>query len=205
MPRRRYFCCIDPPILQNLDSLLELDKELLLFFNGLHAPWLDTVMLLATETFFWTPLYVILLWLMIRAHRWNTLLLLMGIALTITLSDQLTSTFMKPFFARPRPSHEPSLSGLLHLVNGYKGGPYGFASSHAANTFGVALFLYLLFRKNYTWAPAIFLWATVVSYTRIYLGVHYPADIMVGALVGIACGLFAYFCTQQIKKRFIQT
>jgi len=200
---RRYFCSINLPILQNLDSLIELDKELLLFFNGFHAPWLDTVMLWATETFFWTPLYAVLLWLIIKVHKWNAIPILIGIAITITLSDQITSSLMKPFFARPRPSHEPSLSGLLHLVNGYKGGVYGFASSHAANTFGVAFFIYLLFRKRYAWAPAIFLWAISASYTRIYLGVHYPGDIFAGALVGTACGLFAYFCTQQVKKRFI--
>lgn len=112
---------------------------------------------------------------------------------------------MKPFFARPRPSHEPGLAGLLHLVNGYKGGAYGFASSHAANTFGVAMFIYLLFRSRYAWISAIFVWAAVMSYTRIYLGVHYPGDIFAGALVGSACGVAAFLCTQQAQKRFIKS
>lgn len=161
-------------------------------------------MLWATETFFWTPLYLVLLALIIKTYKWNAVLILVGIALTITLADQITSSVMKPYFARPRPSHEAGLQGLLHLVNGYTGGAYGFASSHAANTFGVALFIFLLLRRHYAWISAIFIWAALVSYTRIYLGVHYPGDIAVGALVGSACGLIAFWCTQQIEKRFIK-
>lgn len=119
-------------------------------------------------------------------------LVLSGVALTIILSDQITTGLMKPYFARLRPSHEPSLEGMVHLVNNYKGAMYGFASSHAANTFGTAAFLWLLFRKSKPWMAWLFLWATLVSYTRIYLGVHYPADIVVGGLVGILCGWISF-------------
>jgi undecaprenyl-diphosphatase len=98
---------------------------------------------------------------------------------------------MKPFFGRLRPSHEPELEGLLHLVDGYRGGLYGFASSHAANTFGVAIFIWLSLRKHYRWIGVIFIWAILMSYTRIYLGVHYPTDILVGAIIGSLCGLLS--------------
>ncbi|MEQ9593609.1 MAG: phosphatase PAP2 family protein [Cyclobacteriaceae bacterium] len=188
-----------------LETILELDTELLLFFNGFHSSWMDPIMMLATKTLTWLPLYLALIYLIIKFKRWDTIYILLGVALTVTLADQITSSFMKPFFARLRPSQEESLIGVLHLVNNYKGGLYGFASSHAANTFGVATFIYLLFRARYPWITAIFLWASFVSYTRIYLGVHYPGDILVGAMVGILSGVtgftFANFLLKEVQKR----
>jgi undecaprenyl-diphosphatase len=103
---------------------------------------------------------------------------------------------MKPVFARFRPSQEPTLEGLVHLVNGYKGGLYGFASSHAANTFGIAFFVWLTLRAHYRWIILIFAWAAFMTYTRIYLGVHYPGDIIVGAVVGFGSGWIGHKCTK---------
>ena len=175
-----------------IDQLIELDKELFLFFNGMHAAWLDPVMDWFSETLFWLPLHVFLLVQILKSYKKESILILIAIAITITLADQITTSFMKPFFERLRPSHEPSLDGLVHLVNNYRGGKFGFASSHAANTFGVALFLTLLFRRSKPWIAWLFLWAALVSYTRIYLGVHYPGDILVGAIVGMLCALLSY-------------
>lgn len=192
-----------------MERLLELDKELLLYFNGFHASWLDPVMILATKTIFWLPLYLVIVYLIIRFKQWDTFYFLVGIALCIVLTDQITSGFMKPFFARLRPSHEPSLEGLLHIVNNYRGGQFSFASGHAANTFGVATFIFMLFRGRYHWMSAIFLWAALMSYTRIYLGVHYPGDIVVGALIGILCGWISYrfslLIMEYIKKKKLKT
>jgi undecaprenyl-diphosphatase len=117
---------------------------------------------------------------------------LVCIALTILLADQITSTFMKPFFSRLRPTHDPELENLVHIVNGYRGGKFGFASSHAANTFGLAMFVFLLFRNRSKHVAWIFLWAAVVAYSRIYLGVHYPGDIIVGGFVGMICAFGCY-------------
>lgn len=175
-----------------IDQLIELDKELFLFLNGMHAPWLDPVMDWFSETLFWLPLHVFLLVQILKSYKKESILILIAIAITITLADQITTSFMKPFFERLRPSHEPSLDGLVHLVNNYRGGKFGFASSHAANTFGVALFLTLLFHRSKPWIAWLFLWAALVSYTRIYLGVHYPGDILVGAIVGMLCALLSY-------------
>lgn len=175
-----------------LESLIELDKEALLFFNSFHTPWLDPIMFWITKTFFWLPLYGFLLFLVIKHFKKDTWIVLIGITITILLSDQITSGFMKPFFARLRPSREPSLQGLVYLVNGYTGGKYGFASSHAANTFATALFFWMLFKDQYRWLWVLFVWAIVMTYSRIYLGVHYPGDIIVGMLVGFAAAYSGY-------------
>lgn len=179
-----------------------MDQELLMFFNGFHADWLDPFILLATKTIFWLPLYLILIYLIIKNNKWDSIYILIGVALTITLADQITSSFMKPFFARLRPSQEPSLAGMLHIVNNYKGGLYGFASSHAANTFGVSMIIWLVFKGRYHWIRMIFIWAIFMSYTRIYLGVHYPGDILVGAMIGLLCGWIGYLFTKQLLKKF---
>jgi undecaprenyl-diphosphatase len=171
-----------------VEELLELDKRLLLFLNGWNSPFFDSVMLTLTETFVWTPLYATLIYLVIKIYGKSSIWILLGVALTILLCDRITSGFMKPFFARLRPSHEPSLEGLLHLVNDYRGGLYGFASSHAADTFGVAMFVWLSLKKYYRWIWVVFVWAALMTYTRIYLGVHYPSDILVGALIGMTLG-----------------
>lgn len=170
----------------------EWDEQFLLFLNQFHTDWLDPVVLLVTKTEFWIPLYLVLIFLIFKNYKREGWIIMAGIVLTILLADRITSGIMKPFFQRLRPSHEPSLVGLVHIVEGYYGGLYGFASSHAANTTGVAFFIFLLFRKTYRWIGLIFIWAFVMSYTRIYLGVHYPGDILVGALIGVGSGYSGY-------------
>lgn len=187
-----------------MEELLELDKRLLLFLNGWNSPFFDSVMLTLTETFVWTPLYAILIFLVIKIYGKSSIWILLGATLTIVLCDQITTGFMKPFFARLRPSHEPALDGLIHLVNNYRGGLYGFASSHAANTFGVAIFVWLSLKKCYRWISVVFVWALVMTYTRIYLGVHYPSDIAIGALIGLLVGCFAFRLSSFLLNKYKQ-
>lgn len=116
-----------------------------------------------------------------------TLLLVFGLALTVTIADQISASVLKPMFTRLRPSHSEDISGLLHHVNNYKGGRYGFVSSHAANAFAVFAFLAPTFRHRVT-AFILFAWACLVSYSRIYLGVHYVGDIVAGGFLGLTVG-----------------
>ncbi len=171
-----------------LSELDQVDRQVLLFFNGFHADALDPAVYYLTQTEFWIPLYLFLIYLMFRTHGKQAWWALAAIAVCVLITDQATSGILKPLVARPRPSHEPSLEGILHLVNNYRGGRYGFASSHAANTMGVAMFVFLFFRDRYRMIWLVFVWAAVMSYTRLYLGVHYPGDIIVGALIGVAAG-----------------
>jgi undecaprenyl-diphosphatase len=188
-----------------MQTLIDLDKKILLFLNGLNNPFLDPIMFYTTKTFFWLPLYLFLIFLIFKNYKKDGWFILLGAGIAILLTDQITSSLMKPFFARFRPSQDPSLQGLVHLVNGYKGGLYGFASSHAANTFGTAIFVWLVLKKFYKSAVWIFVWAAFMTYTRIYLGVHYPGDVFVGAIIGLGCGWIGYRLSQWLINRFMKT
>jgi undecaprenyl-diphosphatase len=184
-----------------MEKIIELDKKLLLYLNSFHSPWLDPVMYFITHTLTWLPLYLFLLYLVIRDYKKQVWVVLLGIGLTILLADQITSSLMKPYFARLRPSQEPSLRGLVYIVKGYTGGKFGFASSHAANTFGTATFFFLLYRHTKKWIALLFVWAVVMTYTRIYLGVHYPGDILVGGIIGVLSGLAGFKLTKWISSK----
>ena len=124
-------------------------------------------------------------------------------ALVILLADQFSSSFCKPYFARFRPAQDPQIMYMVDVVNGYRGGRYGFISSHAANTFAVCMFLSLLVRHLYMTCSLV-LWAVLCSYSRIYLGVHYPGDILFGALWGILVGVGFYYLYAFLQRRFFQ-
>ncbi len=175
-----------------LDFLLDFDRYLLLKINGWHTPWLDNLMFLLTDGKSWIPLFLLLIGWMVYKLKWQTVLILLYVGLVIFLADRISAGLLKPWIGRLRPSHEPGLEGLLHIVNGYRGGLYGFVSSHAANAFGIATFLWLVLRQHISWVWVMFLWALLFSYTRIYLGVHYPFDILFGGVLGAVLALLVY-------------
>lgn len=183
-----------------IEKIVSWDQQLFLFLNSFHTPGMDPIMIWISGKYTWIPFYAIILAFIIWHFRKRSLLILLGITLVIVFADQLTSSIMKPLFERPRPCHEPLLEGLVYLAKGC-GGKFGFVSSHAANTFGVAMFLWTSFKKVYRWSSLIFIWAAVVSYSRIYLGVHYPLDIIVGGILGVVIAWLVYKLFEKVIFR----
>ena len=192
--------------------LLELDKNIFLYLNGIHSPMWDDIMWWISGKTSWIPLYVVLLLIIVfreLPHRF--IYTIVFAAIVVLLCDQIAG-LIKVWVARPRPTQDPAIAEIVHkyFVNGkyYTGGKFGFVSAHAANTFGIAAFLASWF-NNYKWGLFLFAWAAIVSYSRIYLGVHYPLDIICGALLGVLIGLQCYvfrvrtmvFLEQKIEDR----
>ncbi len=173
-----------------MDFLINLDSDIFLFFNSHHNEFFDNFMKLFSGRWIWIPMYACLLLAVVRMFTVRqALAIIMCVALLITLADQTCATFIRPYVERLRPSNpENPLSALTHIVNGYRGGSYGFPSCHAANSFALATFISLVF-TNSRLKVAIFLWAIITCYSRVYLGVHYPGDLLVGAIIGAAWGV----------------
>lgn len=184
--------------------LNELDHQLFLFLNGLHADWLDPVMTFISSEMGWIPFYIVLLYLVFKKLGWRGLLfVVIGVAILITCSDQLSAHVFKPVFHRFRPCHDPLIQDLVHLPNGHCGGQYGFISSHACNTFALASFITLIMKKFYKkigWL--MFIWASLVAYSRIYMGVHFPGDVLCGAAVGMILGFGIGCLLSMILRKF---
>ncbi len=185
-----------------IDWLNTIDTQVFLALNGLHAPYFDVFMKLFTGKWIWVPMYAAVLFAVVRNYRWRqTLAVLVCVALAITIADQVCATLIRPEVCRLRPSNpENPLSEMVHIVGGYRGGSYGFPSCHAANSFALASFLTLLF-ANRKLSLFIFAWAVLNSYSRVYLGVHYPGDLLVGAIIGTAAGLAMAFAAGYVADR----
>lgn len=182
-------------------ELLSFDHELMQWFNAphLHTLALDQFFYAVSKIFIWLPTFILLLYTIINTKKRESILIIIGIALVFIITDRITSGLMKPIFARPRPSHDPAIMDMLAYAFNYKGGAFGFPSSHAGNTFAIATFLTLLFKDKFL-CFSIFSWAILCSYSRMYLGVHFPSDILVGASLGIIFGWFAYWLYFKVLK-----
>ena len=199
-----------------MDYLIHIDQQWLLAINGWHSEWADMLMWYISKSTTWLPLYALLVGLIVyrfgilspslcrEGRRGSSLLrvliILAGFAVAVGVSDFVSSGIIKPWVCRLRPTHEPEIAGLIHLVNGYTGGLYGFVSSHAANTMACALLFALLYRNKYA-TVGLMLWVALNCYSRMYLGVHYPADIIGGLAIGAMMATLTYGMVRRLVER----
>lgn len=186
-----------------LETIQQLEDTILLAVNGLHTPILDDVMWLVSGRWTWVPLYAFLLFFLYkRTGLAKTFLWVLGIVLVILLSDQISIHGLRQIFCRMRPSNPDNpISPLVHLVNSYHSGRYGFPSAHAANTWALVVYLGLILRKK-ALTCALAGWATLVCYSRMYLGVHYLGDLLGGLIVGATCASAIYCLISYFERRY---
>jgi len=187
-----------------IEKLEWLDRKILLAVNGDYPVWLDDWMSIISEMYTWFPLYVVCLFYLYRTLGAKAFgLSLLFIAATVAIADWGSVHFFKETFKRFRPCKNEELKALLYLVEGRCGGQYGFISSHAANHFAIATFLAGTIGRRWKWTRyALVLWAALIGLSRVYLGVHYPSDVAVGALYGIlVASIFVYLLDRLVLRR----
>ncbi len=188
-----------------IEDVLDYEHDLFLQLNSIHTPFADQFMWLYSGKIAWIPLailFVVILFYTNRKHWKETLLIFAAIALVITFCDQFASGFCKPYFSRFRPTHHPDFMNEVKTVFDYRGGRYGFISSHAANAFGFATLTSLIFKYRF-YSIVLFIWAIVTAYSRIYLGVHFITDIIPGILTGLFFGWIVYIMYMYIRRKAI--
>ncbi len=169
-----------------MERLIEIDQAWLLAINGAHTPWLDQIFWYISQAWVWIPLYIILIGLLLGTFGWRKgLLMVLALAIAVGLS----------------PTHEPAVEGLVHIVHNYTGGLYGFVSSHAANTFSVALLFALFWQQKNSHGWWLLVYVVLNCYSRIYLGVHYPGDILGGLVVGGAMALLVFWVYRPVDDK----
>ena len=183
-----------------MEEIILEDKQAMIFLNNLGSSTFDPFWILVSEKWFWIPLYVIFLYFLYKNFNKKSLFyILLFVALGITASDQIANIF-KFGFERLRPCHDPSLEGLLREVK--CGGKFGFYSAHSSNSFFVATYLTILLGKKIKQLPYfLFVWAAIVAYSRVYLGMHFPGDIIVAAIMGILLALFFGTLAKKVIKK----
>lgn len=182
-----------------MDFLVEIDTDIFLWLNSQHNSFWDVFMFAVSGKWIWIPFYISLLLAIKISFGWRTMALMAVMtALAIFLADQTSASLLRPLFERMRPANPNNpLSELVHTVNDYRGGRYGFPSSHAANTFALAAITSLIFRR-WKFAIIVYLWALIICYSRIYLGVHYPGDILGGLVIGTLFGCLCYVFAENV-------
>ncbi|GAB2533004.1 phosphatase PAP2 family protein [Spirosoma aerophilum] len=183
-----------------IDKLNQFDINLFLWLNGRYLPWLDPIMIWITERNSWIPFYALLIGWLIYQYRRQAIGFILTIIASVALADQIASSVIKPLTHRLRPCHELSLQKLIHPVLEC-GGQYGFCSSHASTTFALAASLWLMLGNKHGWLRWGFLWAAVVSYSRIYVAAHYPLDVLAGTGVGVLSATICVFMLKKIQYR----
>lgn len=184
-----------------IDYLIDIDSDALLAVNGLHNAFQDAFWWMVSAKWSSLLLMLALFWILMRQNRRHALLVLAMLVLAVLIADQVSSGLIKHLVERLRPTHDPSLDNMVHIVNGYRGGMYGFVSSHAANFFAAATLLSFITRHRLV-LFSLTAWALLQCYSRIYLGVHYPGDILGGIIVGVLAGWLVWCLMRWIQRRW---
>ena len=184
-----------------LEYLNDIDTDALLAVNGLHDMFQDAFWWMVSAKWSSALLLLALVWILLHQNRRHALLMLVMLAFTVLVADQVSSGLIKHLVERLRPTHDPSLDNMVHVINGYRGGMYGFVSNHAANFFAVTTLLSFVMRHRLV-TCSLFTWALLQCYSRVYLGVHYPGDIMGGIVVGVLAGWLLWCLMRWIQHRW---
>ena len=186
-----------------IEKILLYECDAFFALNGSDSAFLDRFMWLYTGKEVWLPLAVLIIGVLVYKKNWReSLLIILAIALVVLLCDQFASHVCKPLFTRFRPTHHPDFMEQVKTVFNYRGGLYGFISSHAANAFGFATLMALIM-KNRWFGWTLFLWATLTAYTRIYLGVHFISDVVPGMVVGTLFGYVVYRLYLFVRSKWL--
>lgn len=178
-----------------------MDEMILLWVNGHNTVTLDTFMTIFTHRFAWIPLYIAVAYAVVRTLGWQRgLMYILAVGAAIVAADQLCGSVIRPAIGRLRPSNPDNpISEMIHIVNGYRGGKYGMPSCHAANTAAFLTIIALRFRHRWM-ILTLTLWMIGQCYSRMYLGVHYPTDLIVGATLGMTCAIVVYCAYRYIHR-----
>ena len=188
-----------------VESLLPIERDLFLSLNGSDSVFIDNIFWTITGKFVWAPILLFLaVMFFYKRPLKEAILTVIAVALVFTLCDQISSSLFKVYFQRPRPSNHPDFREVVDIVRNYRSGGYSFISGHATNSFGIAVFLSLLFRSRWVTIP-IMIWALLNSYSRIYLGLHFISDIVGGMIVGSLLGLLVFGLYAFIRKRYLKS
>lgn len=187
-----------------IQNLLPYERNLFFMLNGSNSVVLDNIMSTLSGSKIWIPLYAFALFMFFYKNRWKeALAVTLAVVITFALSDQVSSHLIKPFFERLRPGNHPDFKYLVKVVNGYRGGGYGFISGHATNCFAFAVMLSLVFRNKWVSLVSL-LWATAISYSRIYLGMHFVSDVVGGIIVGTLIAFIVYALFKFLHKKIFK-
>ncbi|MFC0077527.1 phosphatase PAP2 family protein [Flavobacterium procerum] len=183
-----------------LEKIEELDINFLVYLNGLGSETYDKFWLIITNQLYWTPFFLLLFYLIYKkVGGKQTLYILLFIAILIAFTDQTTNLF-KHTFQRLRPCNNPDLKSIIRIVQIRNS--YSFFSGHAANTMAVASFLFWILKRKFRYFGFIFLWPLIFAYSRIYLGLHYPGDILTGYFFGALFGSMLYLVYRKLKPQY---
>ncbi len=186
-----------------MNKLIEFDSQLLQLINYFHTDFWDNAFWMISSIIIWIPLYAVILYAIIKSQKGQSWITILSLIILVVLCDQISHEVFKHGFERLRPTHDPLLKDFVKIIHGYRGGKYGFVSSHATNTMGLAVLSSLLFR-NKVYSIFIYSWALIISYSRIYLGVHYPGDVVGGLILGALLGFGVYKLYKLVIPRFVR-